>query len=153
AHGLPRFLGRAASRIPDRVAAALALTHGPFRVLKGFEVPSLIEQSQNRLRTFLAKVDHVVAVCQWVHEMLERNGVPADKITLSRQGFAGAARRPARVTADPSRPLSIAYFGRVDHSKGPDLLVSALSLIPEADVLLDIYAVRQPGSERAIAWL
>ena len=35
----------------------------------------------------MRKVDRVVAVSQWVRDVLQRNGVPAGKITLSRQGI------------------------------------------------------------------
>ena len=40
-------------------------------------------------------------------------------------------------------PLKIAYFGRIDRTKGPDLLVRALKMIPKARVRVDIFAIRQ----------
>src|ERR1019366_2467109 len=53
-------------------------------------------------RAFLAEVDHVVAVCEWVKQVLLRNGVPEPKITLCRQGVAANAesgKQPGEVAS------------------------------------------------------
>ena len=86
-------------------------------------------------------------------DVLERNGVPAAKISLSRQGIANDAPTRAPTGRRAGAPLSIAYFGRVDKAKGPDLLAHALRIAVSANVKVDIYAVRQPGSERDIGFL
>ena len=43
----------------------------------------------------MAQVDHVVVLCRWARDVLARNGVPDEKVTLSRQGIPdrGAAAR------------------------------------------------------------
>jgi glycosyltransferase involved in cell wall biosynthesis len=43
--------------------------------------------------------------------------------------------------------LRLGYFGRLDPVKGIDILIEALRRIPDAPVLLDIFAVRQTGSD------
>jgi len=154
AQGVPLPLARLAAAVPSAVsrrASALAIETKPFSTLR---IPGLVAGAGQRFFYLVSKVDHVVAVCQWAYDVLERNGVPPGKLTLSRQGISNVARRPARVALeDPSGPLRIAYFGRIDHAKGPDLLARALPLIPGASVQIDIYGVHQPGSERDIAWL
>ena len=51
-------------------------------------------------------------------------------------------------------PLRIAYFGRIDRAKGPDLLVRALKMIPNALVRVDIFAIRQAdGPDQVYDWL
>ena len=42
-----------------------------------------------------------------------------------------------------SRTAEVAYFGRIDAAKGPDLLARALKIIPNALVQFDIFAIRQ----------
>src|SRR5262249_42938518 len=54
--------------------------------------------------------------------------------------------RSARATSRKG-PLKIGYFGRLDWSKGPDLLAQALARIPSADVRVDIFAIRQPTAD------
>jgi glycosyltransferase involved in cell wall biosynthesis len=118
-------------------------------------VPGFIASGRQRFLDFIGKVDHVVAVSQWVNDVLRRNGVPAAKITLSRQGVGA----PAQVTRSmalrqQAGPLRIAYFGRIDRTKGPDLLASALKRIPSAHVQVDIFAIRQvAGPDPVYGWL
>jgi glycosyltransferase involved in cell wall biosynthesis len=51
-------------------------------------------------------------------------------------------------------PLKIGYFGRTDHTKGPDLLARALKMIPKALVQVDIFAIRQAaGPDEVYDWL
>jgi glycosyltransferase involved in cell wall biosynthesis len=85
--------------------------------------------------------------------VLCRNGVPEAKITLSRQGIDREPLPERPAPADASGPLKIAYFGRIDRTKGPDLLARALSLLPEADVRICVNGVCQPGSEPDAEWL
>ena len=97
----------------------------------------------------------MVAVSQWVSDVLRRNAVPVAKITLSRQGIDAPAQVP-RPTAlrEQAGPLKIAYFGRIDRAKGPDLLARALKMIPKAPVQVDIFAIRQAaGPDQVYDWL
>jgi glycosyltransferase involved in cell wall biosynthesis len=118
-------------------------------------IPGLIGGGRRRFDVFIRKVDHVVAVCQWVSEVLERNGVPPERITLSRQGLSQAMLHPPPQAARDRRgPLRIAYFGRIGRAKGSDLLARALKMIPKARVQVDIFAIRQAGGpDQIYDWL
>jgi glycosyltransferase involved in cell wall biosynthesis len=155
ASGIPKPLARAVAAVPDTLHAQAAALTGQSRALSALRIPSLIASGRRRFLDFIGKVDHVVAVSQWVSDMLKRNAVPAAKITLSRQGVGAAAQVP-RPTVLPKQagPLKIAYFGRMDHTKGPDLLARALKMIPKTLVQVDIFAIRQAaGPDQAYDWL
>ena len=47
----------------------------------------LVELRHASVRALFAEVDRIVPVCEWVREVLLRNDVPAEKITLCRQGM------------------------------------------------------------------
>src|SRR5207245_929905 len=51
----------------------------------------LVQRRHRATRALLTEVDHVVAVCEWVRDVLLRNRVPAEKITMCRQGIERAA--------------------------------------------------------------
>jgi glycosyltransferase involved in cell wall biosynthesis len=122
---------------------------------KALRIPALIGSHRRAFDRFMGKIDHVVAVCQWVNDLLVRNGVQPDKITLSRQGIPQPAQ-PSRPKAPRpvGEPLRLAYFGRIDRAKGPDLLVRALALIPHANVRVDFFIVRQDcGKHPDYDWL
>lgn len=152
-HGVPAVVASAAAAMPNWLLS-LSTAWAPYlKALKAVHAVSLMGEMHVRLRDLFSKVDHVVAVCQWVKDVLERNGVPPAKITLSRQGIAQSLPRSRSRSPQAGSPLSIAYFGRVDRSKGPDLLVHALQLASDENARVDIFAVRQPGSEPDIAFL
>jgi hypothetical protein len=79
----------------------------------------LVEARHTAFRSLMAEVDHVVALCQWVKDLLVRNGVPDRKITVSRQGIAyePAAVRGSRKRETANEPIRIAFLGRLDPTK------------------------------------
>ena len=155
AHGVPKSLARLAAVAPNILAAGSGALASDREWLSFLRIPGLIAGGRRRFHDFIRKVDHVVAVCQWVREVLERNGVPPERITLSRQGLSQAVLHPPpRAARDRRGPLRIAYFGRIDRAKGPDLLARALKMIPKAPVQVDIFAIRQSaGPDQIYDWL
>jgi len=153
--GIPKSLARLAAVAPNALAAGTRTLANNRERLSFLRIPDLIAGGRRRFCDFIRKVDHVVAVCQWVREVLERNGVPPERITLSRQGLSQMVLpRPPRAARDRRGPLRIAYFGRIDRAKGPDLLARALKLIPKAPVHIDIFAIRQSaGPDQIYDWL
>jgi glycosyltransferase involved in cell wall biosynthesis len=144
AHGVPKSLAGLAALAPNILAAASRTPMGDPELLSFLQIPALIADQRRRFCDFVGKVDHVVAVCRWVREVLERNGVLSERITLSRQGLSQASSHlPPRAAAGRGGPLRIACFGRTDRGKGFDLLARALKLISKANVLVDIFAARQ----------
>jgi glycosyltransferase involved in cell wall biosynthesis len=152
--GVPKPLSHLAAAVPGALGARAAAFAGNGKVLSPLRIPGLIAAGGKNFHDFIGKVDHVVAVCQWVKTVLERNGVPAEKITLSRQGMSQSASPPPKAARGASEPLRIAYFGRIDRAKGPDLLASALQLIPGDNVRIDIFGIRQSAApDRNYDWL
>jgi glycosyltransferase involved in cell wall biosynthesis len=156
ASGVPKPLARGAAAVPEALYARAVAITGPSGTLSRLRIPGLIASGRRRFLDFIGKVDQVVAVSQWVSDVLRRNTVPAAKITLSRQGIDAATQvaRPA-VLHRPAGPLKIAYFGRIDRAKGPDLLAIALKMITKAHVQVDIFAIRQKtsGPDQLYDWL
>ena len=144
ASGMPKPLARAAAAVPSTLYAQAAAITGSSGPLSALRIPGLITSGRQRFLDFIGKVDHVVAVSQWVSDVLRGNAVPVAKITLSRQGIGALAQVPRpTMLRGLAGPLKIAYFGRIDRTKGPDLLVRALKMIPKARVRVDIFAIRQ----------
>jgi glycosyltransferase involved in cell wall biosynthesis len=152
-HGVPPLVRDALAAAPQVFGEAIGragLAGGAFTALR---MSSLI--GAGRFGTFMEKVDHVVAVCRWVADVLRLNGVPEEKLTLCRQGLPCRPAIAASDVPDPARTrdgaLRLGYFGRFDPSKGVDLLIDALRRAPAANVRLMVYGVCQPGSEALVA--
>jgi len=103
-------------------------------------------------RSLMTEVDHVVALCQWVKDVLLRNGVPAEKVTVSRQGLwqsDGHSARPPGQTRTAGPPLRIIFLGRLHPTKGAHLLIKVLMAAPDMPVELDIYGIVQGPADAA----
>jgi glycosyltransferase involved in cell wall biosynthesis len=158
-HGVPPIVRDATALTPRVVADALGrarLDGGAFTALR---LSSLIGAAHRRFADLADKVGRIVAPCAWVYEVLQRNRVPEEKLVLCRQGlpraFPGSGISPR---SDPQREnipgeLRLGYFGRLDPTKGVDIVVDALRRVPNAPVRLDIYGIRQPGCEAYAAKL
>ncbi len=122
-----------------RLLGGFDLSGGMWTALRMTE---LVELRQGTFRELMREVDHVVAVCEWVKEVLLRNGVPPRKITVSRQGLCQDSYDTSQ-RMGPSSALRIAFLGRMDATKGAHVLIEALRRIPELSLHLDIYGVVQ----------
>src|SRR5665213_715098 len=148
-HGVPPLVRDVLASVPEAVGAGLGragLGGGAFTALR---MTALVGAGHRRFHELMRKVERVVAVCEWVREVLRANGVAEDKLVLCRQGLVrGSASVMTRPRAtDPRAPLRLSYFGRLDSAKGADLLAAALRRVPRAPIRLAIYGVRQPGSD------
>jgi glycosyltransferase involved in cell wall biosynthesis len=128
--GLPvtagRLLGCVPERLRERAAAVL-----PRKAATALRMPSILEQwfrDRQRLLTLPARV---VAVCRWLFDALRLNGVPDDRLVLSRQATDLPGSLPPRRARRPGEPLRLGYLGRFDPIKGVDVLVRAVAGLPK----------------------
>lgn len=141
--GLGRLTGRMLACVPvsaGRWLGDIGAAGGPWTALRMTELTSGHHTS---VRQLLRAVNRIVVVCAWAVDLLVRNGVPREKISLSRHGLT-TGRPDASVSPEPlDGPLRVAYLGRLESSKGPDMLVRALrtSRLRDADIRLDIYGI------------
>ncbi|HEX2150578.1 MAG TPA: glycosyltransferase, partial [Stellaceae bacterium] len=152
AHGMPPLIRDVVACTPEAIGDMVARTGLAGRAATALRLPCLVGAAHRSFRDLMRKVDRVVAVCLWSHEALRLNGVPDDKLVLCRQGLPRSGARqaihcPAARDDAALGVLRLGYFGRLDPAKGIDILVDALRRIPEAPLLLEIFAVRQAGSD------
>jgi glycosyltransferase involved in cell wall biosynthesis len=132
---LPSFIGR--------LVSSAGLSGGAWTAMRMSELVGL---RHSAFHSMMQEVDQVVALCQWTKELLARNNVPAEKITVSRHGlFLNNSRITPQAARSPL-PIRIAFFGRMDRTKGPDVLIRALRSLPNASVELHLYGIVQDAS-------
>jgi glycosyltransferase involved in cell wall biosynthesis len=120
----------------------------PFRALP------LIRKRQAAVRQWLAGQNQVVALCAWGDQVLQRNAVPATKRQVIRHGLP-TAPASSNTCANPSlatdsQRLRLAFFGRLDATKGLHVLVEALRLRPDLDLDLHCHLICDPAAERSL---
>jgi glycosyltransferase involved in cell wall biosynthesis len=112
----------------------------PQRMMTTLARPSLMNQQRHAVTKYFESADKVVACADFAAEVLVRNGLSRERVTIIRQGLSGATRRRRlRHPRDGARPgrrdiLRLGYFGRINHAKGVDLAHSAVSELSENGV-------------------
>lgn len=114
-----------------------------------FRMSELIALRHRTVLNLMSMVSHIIAPAEWVKKLLILNGVPPEKISLSRQGLCHEdlvlGKVPIEVKESKSG-LKIAFMGRLDPTKGLHLLIQAVKEIPDLGLTLDIYGVVQGKS-------
>jgi glycosyltransferase involved in cell wall biosynthesis len=139
--GMPRWGALAAQVLPLRTYRELYRTFDTLRLRRArsfASLPLLIQHRRESWTRAASACDCVVAVSEWVRELLRRNGVPEKKILLSRHGRTGGA---APAAFRPGARPRFGYLGRIYPGKGIDVLLAALRQVGgEARFELEIVA-------------
>lgn len=89
----------------------------------------------------LTTVDHLIAVCNWVYDVILINGLPSAKISLIRQGLPFVYSTKGK--EKQKGHILIKYFGRLDETKGVLELIRAFKAVRLSNLKLEIYGVIQ----------
>ncbi len=153
--GMSRVAARCLAALPEAVSALPGRGGLSGGAWTAWRMRELVALRQRTTREFLREADAIVAVCEWVRAVLLRNGVPAEKITLSRQGLCqeaeskGESGKGKAERDGAARSLRVAFLGRLDPTKGVEILLRAVKGIPAAKLTLDLYGIAQgEGGER-----
>ena len=155
--GAPKIVARSLGAISPAISAALEGSMPSGRLATALSARALGERRKQAFSDAVADADRIVAVSGWLFEALALNGVPADKLMLSRQGvdpdFADQATRAASTEDQLYGPeFRLLYLGRWHPVKGVDVLVRAVKAIsPEIPVTLSIHGVGDGVEERDYA--
>lgn len=110
----------------------------------------LVKAFYERFKELITLTDKVIAVCQWMYDALAANGVPTDKLEISRQGIVDP---DSYRKSEPSmhRPLRFLFLGRWHHFKGLDILIEGFRKIP-AHLPFELTLYGTGSDEAALAY-
>jgi glycosyltransferase involved in cell wall biosynthesis len=148
--GAPKPLAQALANLPLTMARSARSSKG--RLATALSARALAAERLQHIAEMIANSDRIVAVCQWLHAALESNGVPAQKLVLSRQGVSQDFLDGVLASARPKHdaPLKLLFLGRWDPLKGIDIVVRAIRSLPgNVPVNLTIRAIPALLGDRA----
>jgi len=148
--GMNRLVSLVIGSLPPQVGKTISKTGRSRGIWTALRMSELVQMRQDACRSLLREVDHIVVLCRWTHDLLLRNGVPESKMTISPHGLAYSHDDdtvPQPITF--SLPFRIAFFGRLDPTKGPDTLIKALRQVPALPIELHLYGIVQDGGSDA----
>ena len=143
--GVPPLARDLLARAPQRLHALAQRVLPVGHIDTALRMRALTEMRHDLIRETFAEADAIVAVCQWVRDVLLRVGVEPRRIVLSRQGTTLTMNQP-RVTRKATLPLKLAFVGRLDQTKGLHVVLDAIAKLPGSPISLDIYGVAQDES-------
>ncbi|MCX5686483.1 MAG: glycosyltransferase [Candidatus Omnitrophica bacterium] len=144
---VPRGVSDMLARAPFLLGSLIKKLRLSGKVFTALRMRCLIEKRIAMIRDFIREADRFIVLCGWTKELLLRNMAPLDKISFVRHGitqteFSKTEDIVNNVSADLT-PLKIAYLGRIDWTKGINIVMKALKEIPGEAVEFDIYGVVQ----------
>lgn len=147
----------------DRLTASMigALPLGLGRLLESCGVeggawtamrtPDLVHRQHEAVRELFTTVDHIVAPSAWVKDLLLANGTRSKNVSVVRQGCKTDSFSPERNLPSGNRSnetLGIAFLGRIDPTKGVDVVLKALRSLPDLNVGFDVFGIIQSDAAR-----
>jgi glycosyltransferase involved in cell wall biosynthesis len=145
-HGLNKTHSKMLSALPPVVGKMLGRARLSGSYWTALRMSELVQLRHSVYRNLISEVDHVVALCQWTEDLLIDHGVPSEKITVSHHGLTQVTGNNYKKLAKPSSgsgKLRIAFMGRLDRTKGVDVIIRALRELPGLKAELDVYGVAQ----------
>jgi glycosyltransferase involved in cell wall biosynthesis len=146
-HGLPRPAAALVSAVPALVGRAVEMADLRGGVWTALRTPGLVQLRHETFRSLMQEVDAVVALTEWVRTILLRNGVPSEKIFLSRHGLRHTKSNLEPLIELNKEPLRVAFLGRAHRDKGADTLIRALRTVPELPIELHLYGLTQSTAD------
>jgi glycosyltransferase involved in cell wall biosynthesis len=134
--GLPKFVALLAH------AASSALRPFGARGPTPLSIASLSRTRAESVREWLTLPDRVIALCEWSRRLLLANGVQQQNLRLVRHGVPklNQVYTPAK---RPAGKLRLAFLGRIDPTKGLDVLLEAFRASPQLEAELHVYGITQ----------
>jgi glycosyltransferase involved in cell wall biosynthesis len=153
--GISKSIAQTISNLPPIVGATLTHINLSGGIWTALQMGELVNCRAEAFQSLMLEADHIIAVCNWVKDVLILNQVPEGKITVIRQGLSQELPpdpgKPYPLSSPEGKgsnqPLRLVFFGRVDPTKGIDILIQAFVAYPQLNATLDIYAICQssPG--------
>lgn len=144
--GVPEVVAEVASLIPP-IGMEIALPRKLDHLVYGTRNTRWFARSVDELRGL---VSHVYIGAFWVEDVLARNGFDREKMSVTRPGvrreFLEACRQVTGVgrRSAEEHTLRLAFWGRIDTTKGIETLVLAMQRI-EGDISVKIAGAKNPA--------
>lgn len=154
---LPKAMVKTASNLSLSILSRLPLPKSAYlansvdegnlgRFIRPLVVPGYVAARKSSLLEMAKYSDRIIAVCDWLYQALLINGIPQEKLILSRHGIAYHSPQESLNTKiiSPNQPLKVVFLGRWDANKGIDVLVKAVKNLPaEIPIELTIHGIPQ----------
>lgn len=111
----------------------------------------IIGKLRNDLFELVDLCDQVVCLTNWYKNILIKNGINTNKITVIEQGLIiDKVNIENNLQNTSNKPLKLMFLGRISKFKGIHLLIEALKYLPEIEFSLSIYGSSERGDDYGV---
>lgn len=140
-HGLPKAVAYGAASMGQWMPE-FKVHHKMSYVLQMF---NLVSQRQKQVSDIFKQSDHIVAVCEWVEKLILLWSVNKEKLSMIRQGLyqfnLEQLEKSPQILLEKNA-LNLAYFGRIDRTKGLEYPIQAMRNV-QRKISLHIFGIIQ----------
>lgn len=135
--GLKASLLGLGSSLFYKMNADISVVASPLATALSF--PMIIQKLRNDFESLLLHTDALVAISHWYLETLKKNTNEHAKLHLIEQALPGKILQEHITDIKHQGILKLVFIGRISHFKGIKDLLTAIKLLPQQSVSLDIY--------------
>lgn len=106
-------------------------------------LPYVISKIKKDLVKLSSFAERIVVIASWYQQVLERNKVPAQKITFIKQGLPVKGNNEIK-SIEVNLSIRVVYMGRITQLKGLHLLINAILQLSSSSISLTIYGLETP---------
>jgi glycosyltransferase involved in cell wall biosynthesis len=144
--GIPRYIACTIGLMPTFLSKAVGDANLSGGIWTALRMRELLHIRFAAFRAFMREMDHIIVLCNWCRELLLRNRIQTEKISIICHGidsnFFNNSPNDEGLTKKDN-PIKFIYIGRLDPVKGVDIVIRALRLIPEENLEFHIYGIAQ----------
>jgi len=140
--GVGRLGSAVLSRMPAHVGKACGALGLAGSLWTGVQYTHLLGMQQASFRELLSRVERVVVLCNWARDVLIRNGLAEQKVTVCRHGLVDWGD-PRPLTVRAPDVLRVAFLGRLHPTKGADVLIRAVRALEDVKIELHVFGIEQ----------
>ena len=149
--GLSRAVSIAVASLPVAIGKGVGKLGLKGRLMTAVRASELMQLRKDAVKGLFEEADAIVAVCNWVYDLILRNGVDKSKLTISHHALRNSAElihptKPRRADED----IRIAFLGRLAREKGIGILLEAMRRISSRRLKLDIFGIANDSEAEAV---
>lgn len=146
-HGIPAPISWGITHLPHKARKILAATAPSNKAKLALRIKEVVNIQSSCFRKFTQQAELIIAPCLWAVDVLQLNGVAANKIRMCRQGLNTIINTLDGKTCNHQQKpkkhqgLRIGCFSRIDPVKGLDVLIKSTGKAHHKGIQLDIYCI------------
>lgn len=148
--GLPKEIAGIFGLMPETADDILGKINFSGGIFTAMRMKGLISKHMRAFSDLMAEVNYIVTLCDWSRDILLHNNVSDKKIAVIGHGLSDNVLKENKnleTSFISDKVIKCVYIGRLGTVKGIDILIRAITSLPDLQIELHIYGIIQSKAE------